>query len=188
MIMADVLTWFLLIAGTIIVLNSYWLASASLWPSLVERCEQKYERPFRLAFTGLCAAIPFVFLAVLFHKLRHPAGNLLTFVSIGVPVLIGMAGSAGLALRVGKGLISPVDEKQPWRRVLRGGIVVAFTMLLPFIGWFVLLPCTLMSGFGAATLVWREHRKTVGQTVPTAASPAVAPLLATGEVGTSESK
>ena len=186
--MADVLMWFLLIAGTIIVLNSYWLAAASLWPSLVERCEREYKRPFRSTLAGVCAAIPFVFLAVLFHKLRHPAGNLLMFVSIGVPVIIGMAGSAGLALRIGKGLVSSVDEAQPWRRVLRGGIVFAFMMLLPFIGWFVMLPCALISGFGAALLVWREDWKAARQPGTPPAEPVTGPLFSSGQATSTESK
>jgi len=38
----------------------------------------------------------------------------------------------------------------PWRRVLRGGVVLSFAFLLPVIGWFVLLPWTLVSGVGAS--------------------------------------
>jgi len=44
MIMADVLTWFLIIAGTYLVLVCYWLASAALFPQVVEGCRHRYGR------------------------------------------------------------------------------------------------------------------------------------------------
>ena len=39
---------------------------------------------------------------------------------------LGLLGTAGLARRVGCGMPAPVDEAQPWRRVLRGGTALAF--------------------------------------------------------------
>ena len=37
MIVADILMWFLLIAGTYIVINGYWLSTQGLFPALL-RC------------------------------------------------------------------------------------------------------------------------------------------------------
>jgi hypothetical protein len=159
MIMADVLTWFLLIVGIILVLNSYWLVAVSLWPRWVEACAAKYCRPGRVTLTGVIVTIPGVILVMLFRNIHHAAGNALSIIVIGMLLIVGMAGSAGMAQRIGQGLVSPKDEKQPWRRVLRGGIVFAFTMLLPFVGWFVVLPWALVSGLGAVTLAWTSARR-----------------------------
>jgi hypothetical protein len=81
---------------------------------------------------------------------------------LGATVLLLMLvsavfGLAGLARRVGAGLPSPLDEAQPWRSSLRGGLVLAATFLLPFGGWFVLLPCALVSGFGVSVMAWRQR-------------------------------
>jgi hypothetical protein len=78
-----------------------------------------------------------------------------------VLILPALLGSAGLAERLGTGLSSPADEARPWRRTLRGGLVLAGMFLLPFAGWFVLLPLVLVSGFGALASVryrrpWRH--------------------------------
>jgi hypothetical protein len=72
-------------------------------------------------------------------------------------ILPALFGSSGLALRVGAGLSSPADGDQPWRRTLRGGVVLGGTFLLPFAGWFVVLPVALVSGFGvAASVLYRR--------------------------------
>lgn len=159
MIMADVLTWFLLVVGIILVLNSYWLAAVSLWPGWVDACAARYRQPGRVTLTGVIAAIPCVIVVMLLRNSHHPVGNAVSIIVIGVLLVMGMAGSAGLAQRIGQGLVSPKDEGQPWRRVLRGGIVFAFTMLLPFVGWFVVLPWALVSGLGAVTLAWSSSRR-----------------------------
>ena len=159
MIMADVLTWFLLIVGIILVLNSYWLAAVSLWPGWVEACAARYRQPGRVTLAGVIVAIPGVILVMLFRNSHHPVGNALSIIVIGTLLIMGMAGSAGVAQRIGQGLVSPKDERQPWRRVLRGGIVFAFTMLLPFVGWFVVLPWAVVSGLGAVTLAWSSSRR-----------------------------
>jgi hypothetical protein len=79
--------------------------------------------------------------------------------------MLGLVGSAGLILRIGSGLPSPADEQQPWRRVLRGGILFALTFLLPIVGWFVLPIWALVSGFGAFILSVKE-RKPVSHEAP----------------------
>ena len=45
-----------------------------------------------------------------------------------------------------------------WRRVLRGGIVLAFSFLLPFVGWVIIPLWVLVSGFGAFILAAREQK------------------------------
>jgi len=65
---------------------------------------------------------------------------------------------------VGTRLASPGDPA--WKPHLRGGIVLALSFLVPFLGWLLLFPIALILGAGAATLaVFRR-------------SPAPAPLPA----------
>ena len=61
---------------------------------------------------------------------------------------------------VGRGLLHADDTRSPWRRSLRGGVVLALTFLLPVIGWFVILPWVLLSGCGATILAMRTKRGT----------------------------
>jgi len=169
--MADVLKIFLIIVGILIVYVSYWLLAHALFPRLVERASQLYRQPVKLSLVGLIAAPVPVLLGFLLSKMPNPLLKITGLTLIVVPAMLGLVGSAGLTLRIGSGLPSPTDESQPWRRVLRGGVLLAFSYLLPFVGWFVLPIWTLVSGFGAFILCIRERR----QNAPPASPPELVP-------------
>jgi hypothetical protein len=76
---------------------------------------------------------------------------------------MGLFGSAGLCLRLGKGLVNPNDEGQPWLRVKRGGIVLGLMFIFPLLGWFFVFPVAFFSGIGAAFLAWRDGRNVLGE-------------------------
>jgi hypothetical protein len=157
MIMADILLWTLIILGVYIVLVAYWVGAYALFPALVERCRATYgARPVAATFVGLVILLPVLVIGIgLAKALPHPVVRTPV---IGVLLVLGLLcliGSAGLALRIGAGLASPLDATQPWRRLLRGGMVLGLAFVLPFLGWFVLLPWALVSGLGALVLARR---------------------------------
>ena len=159
MIMADILKIFLLIVGLLTVYVSYWLVAQALFPGVVERARHHYSRPVKITLIGLLAAALPVVLGGIVSNLPNPALKLIGVTLMVIPALLGLIGSAGLTLRIGAGLASPLDEQQPWRRVLRGGILLSLTFLLPFVGWFVLPIWALVSGFGAFILSVQELRR-----------------------------
>jgi hypothetical protein len=165
--MADILKIFLLIVGILCIYVSYWLLSQALFPSLVERASNCYGRPVKITLIGLGTAVVPVVLGLIFANLPNPLIKFVGISMVVVPVMLGLAGSAGLTLRIGAGLPSPVDAQQPWKRVLRGGIVLALSFLLPIVGWFVLPIWALVSGLGAFVLCIREKTP-----APRIASPA----------------
>lgn len=158
MIMADILKIFLLILGGLLIFLAYWLAAEALFPALVERARDQYRRPYKLTFVGLAMAAPLLGLAFACTKLNNPLMNIVSLILLGIVLFGGLAGSAGFAKRIGAGLPSPLDEAQPWRRVLRGGIVLTLTYLLPFIGWMGLSIWTLVTGFAAFVFAIREAK------------------------------
>ena len=166
MIMADVLTYFLLIVGMMLVFVSFWLAAEALFPNLVVGARAQYNRPIRITLIGLALVVPVVAVVVMCFTVKNPMFQFLGITCIAIPVVLGLLGSSGLSQRVGIGLPSLADERQPWRRVLRGGIVLVLTFLLPFVGWFFLLPLTLISGFGAAVLTLSPRSKARPPSVP----------------------
>lgn len=166
MIMADILKIFLIIVGVLTVYVTYWLVAQALFPGVVERARHQYAKPVKLTLIGLAAALLPVIVGAAISNMPNPVMKLLGVTLMVVPALLGLVGSAGLALRIGAGLQSPADEQQPWRRVLRGGILLALTFLLPFVGWIVLSLWTLISGFGAFVLSVKAP-KTFAATPPT---------------------
>lgn len=177
MIMADILKIFLLIVGLLTVFVSYWLIAQALFPALAERSRQHYAKPVKITLIGLTAAALPIIIGAAVSSLPNPALKLTGVTLMLLPALLGLVGSAGLTLRIGAGLPSPADVQQPWRRGLRGGILLALTFLLPFVGWIVLPIWTLASGLGAFILSVKETRA-----ASTAAPPAIGLTPAPGAI------
>lgn len=172
MIMADILKIFLLIVGGLTIYVSYWLVAHALFPNIVQRASERYAMPVRITLLGLAVGlIPFVGGLILSNKLANPTMKLIGVSIAAIPVLLGMVGSSGLVLRIGAGLPSSLDERQPWRRVLRGGVLLSLTFLLPFFGWFVLPVWALASGLGAFVLSVKSGNRT------SAPQPPVPPVM-----------
>ena len=168
MIMADVWKIVFLILGTQAVMVSYWLLAAALFPAALRRSRAAYDgRSARLTFLGVLASVPALLLGTgLLQHGPHPLLKLLGAVLVSAPVALGLVGSAGLCDRIGAGLPGDADERLPWRRVLRGGVVLSFAFVLPVIGWFVLLPWTLVSGVGASLGSLRSRSRAREMTPP----------------------
>ena len=169
MIMADVFKIVFLVVGSLLVLVSYWLASAALFPVWIARARAAYDtRAVRSTLLGAAVTVPLALLgAGLMSNGAQPPLVLVGGLVVSVPVFLALAGSAGLALRIGAGLALPGDELAPWRRVLRGGTVLALTFLLPVVGWFIVAPFALVSGVGAALLAMRRPARAAATPAPT---------------------
>jgi hypothetical protein len=155
--MADVLTWFLIVVGLYVTLVCWWLGSAALFPEAVAFARARYARPWSALALGLVVALPLFALGASGANAPPPLGGAakaLLFL-LGVPAVFG---SAGLAARIGAGLPSAQEGEPSWRAVRRGGVVLAGAFLLPFVGWLILIPFTLVSGFGVSLLAARERR------------------------------
>jgi len=156
--LADVFTVVLVVVGLLTVFVGWWLAVAGLFPQVVERCADGLgAKPLKCFVVGLGCAVPLLALVALLGKVStNPAGKLFSVSLVIGLILAALAGTAGLALRIGRGLPASADGEEPWRRVRRGGIVLAITY-----GTIVLLPVTLLAGLGALVLAWAARR---GQT------------------------
>ncbi len=170
--LADVFTFLFVILGFLIVYVGYWLTAYGLFPRRTERCaEQLSQAPVKTTLIGVITLIPLISIGILISsKAPNTVAKLLGIGLALIALLIALFGAAGLALRIGQGLKSERDEKEPWRRVLRGGIVLGLTFVMPFLGTFVVMPFAFIAGFGAIILT-RTRRETLPQP---AASPAAA--------------
>lgn len=168
MIMADVLKIVFLIVGTLIVIVSYWLAATALFPQAVSQARTHYERhPVRITLLGTVVGVPLFLLGVaLVAAGPTPLVKILGGSFASLLLLLALFGSAGLCQRIGNGMPAPLDEFQPWRRVYRGGTVLALTFVLPIVGWFAIFFWTLISGFGAALIVLWSSRHRNQRLVP----------------------
>jgi hypothetical protein len=156
--MADILKIVFIVIGILAIYVNYWLLAAALFPALVERASRQYANPVKLTLVGLASAIVPVVVGLMLANMANPLTKVVGLALVIVPGMIGLAGSSGLALRIGIGLNSPLDATQPWRRVLRGGVVLSCSFLLPVVGWVILPLWVLVSGLGAFLLGLKEQR------------------------------
>ena len=147
--LADVFTVALVILGLLTVFVGVWLAAAGLFPRTVERCAERLgASPVKCTFVGVACFVPLLAVGIMIGNVApNAAVKLLSFVIIVSTILSALIGTAGLALRIGQGLKSARDDDAPWLRVRRGGVVLALTY-----GTIVLLPVTLLAGFGALVI------------------------------------
>ena len=151
---ANVLLWVFVTIAFYFVFLSHWLVAASLFPDYVAKCQQQYNRPVVTTLVGLLFTVVPITIGLVIANVAPPALKWVGIFIATVPVIAGLLGTAGLARRVGCGMPAPVDELQPWRRVLRGGTALALTFLLPLLGQLIVVPLVLASGVGASVLTW----------------------------------
>lgn len=153
MLMADTMSIFFVILGMMLALPGLWLLCRGLWPAAVaaasERCRRSLWSSFLL---GLPITIVMIVVTRILFGLLGPAGKIAAVGVVSLYMLQAHTGVSGLATAIGSRLWSPLDEQRPWRSTLRGGVVLELTYLLPFLGWFVILPASIIIGSGAANL------------------------------------
>ena len=160
MIMADVLMWTFLILGFYVIFVAYWVAAAGLAPRLVEgSCERLGSSFWKSLLLGFAMGIPAIAIGLAISKGGPPVLKVVGILLVLLVLLAGLCGSAGLCLRIGKGLGCQVDLEEPWRRVKRGGTVLGLMIIFPVLGWFLVFPAAVFSGIGALFLSWRDGRK-----------------------------
>jgi hypothetical protein len=151
MLLADTMTWFFCILGLMLALPGLWLLCRGLCPATFEAttadCARGLWKPF---FVGLPILGLTVFAVSIVSKLPGPFGGVSSILVVSIFVLFASSGVAGLATTIGQRLPSPTDTDRPWKATIRGGIVLELAYLVPVLGWFVLLPGSLVVGAGSA--------------------------------------
>ena len=149
MLMADTMSVFFVILGTLLAFSGLWLMCRGLWPDAVEATAQ---RCVKRIWPYFLAGIPLTLVMIVSTKVLFAIGPAGKITGVGVVCLYMLqahAGVSGLATAIGRRLPSPLDERSPWRATLRGGIALELTYLLPILGWFVILPASIIIGTGA---------------------------------------
>ena len=152
----NVLFFIALHAALFLILLGHWVAMGGLFPKATAKFAHVYdERPVRALLLGIFTYGP-IFLLLL--NTASLPGTLLKIAMLAVglfSLLIAFAGSAGLAIRIGRNLSADASR---WHQCLRGGVMLGLVFITPFIGWGFLLHAGLASGFGAFLLAkpWKS--------------------------------
>jgi hypothetical protein len=137
-------------AAAFLILLGHWVAAAGMFPRATQAFAAQYDRrPLRAVLLGVFTYGPLILLLLQSAKIPNGFVRIIVILAGFVALLVALIGSAGLALRIGRNLSAEAD---PWRQVLRGGVMLALVFITPLLGWFFLLHVGLASGFGAFLL------------------------------------
>ena len=151
-----VLTILAIHAAFFLVLLGHWVVTAGMFPKATRALTGIYDqRPLRATLVGILTFGPLFVLFLQNAKIHNAPIRVMVFAAMFVGLLVAFIGTAGLALRIGRNLCTGNDI---WQQVLRGGVMLALVFITPLLGWFLLLPIGLASGFGAVLLArpWRS--------------------------------
>ena len=152
MLMADTMSILFVILGMLLAFSGLWLMCSGVWPDAVEAvAERCAKRIWPYFFAGIpLTVVTIVLTRVLF--LLGPVGKIFGVAVVCLYMVQAHTGVSGLVTAIGRRLRSPLDEQSPWRATLRGGIALELTYLLPILGWFVVLPASIIIGTGALNI------------------------------------
>jgi hypothetical protein len=163
MLVADVIMWFLVIVGVLVAFPAVWLLCRSLYPKQIESMADDLERGrLKRFFIGVPIAAACFFAVALFGGKKNPFCDMASIATIAFFLFYSNIGVAGLATMIGRKLPSPSDVERPWKGTIRGGAVLVLSYLLPLLGWFFILPISLITGAGALTVCLLGQRRTRG--------------------------
>lgn len=161
--------------GVLLGLPALWLFSRALWPSMVERARVVASRSLLLNF--LCGLPVFggvIFLATLSGKFRPGvAGTIVAL--LGLLILWGLVGAAGLAAHIGQRLWPASTGADSWRALWRGGLVLSGVLAIPFLGWYILLLVLITTGIGIRLRMWFARPEAALAPAPAPAAAATTP-------------
>jgi hypothetical protein len=120
---------------------------------LVGRADQAaHDRPFLSAVLGAPLSLVILLVGGGLSGAGPGPVKALGLLVLAMGLAFFAVGFAGVATAVGRALPSRADESRPWAPTLRGAIVLELAMLVPLVGWLVVLPLATMISVGAAAI------------------------------------
>ena len=142
----------LFIAGFLAALIGFQLLLAAVFPRWSDGAARTLRaRPAASGLVGVLVIAGVILGSALLGSLGGPGkfGALLLVAFASFPAVGGLA---TVSRFVGERMPSPADDGRPWRATLRGGVTCSLAFVAPVVGWFLLLPVSILMGTGAVTL------------------------------------
>lgn len=158
--MGEALAALFLAFGLVIGVAALFAVLQIIYPRSVADARTIYElAPRRCFWFGLVNFALFAILAQVGIAIGQESGGdggVLGLIA-ALPALLGMLfGLAGIAKMIGERLVPARNERD---HIAIGGAVLTTACLVPFVGWFFLLPLLTIAGLGASVLAVFQRRR-----------------------------
>lgn len=128
------------------------------FPKLVERSKEQIEtKPFSNMLLGLVMSIVMFFVTVILFNIPGPPKLFALFIFLAT-LSVAMVGGAGLVNQLANKYEAFSGSQKSVANIFYSTFFLEFAVLLPFVGWFVMLPITfcLMLGAGSKSILRRS--------------------------------
>jgi hypothetical protein len=146
MLLSDVMAIVFSVLGFLLAFQGLWLLARAVWPAAVlaaaDDCDRALWRPF---VVGLPVAVVIVVAAARLMKGGGP-GGIAGIALLSIFVLASSIGVAGLCTLLGRRLN---NGQTSVKTMILGGVALEMAFVFPLVGWFAVLPITLVIGCGA---------------------------------------
>jgi len=160
--LGDVTTVFAILIALGVVFPGLLLAWSLLLPGMIERARERVSRtPGRSFVFGLLVLFIVGVPIAILNRLSGPF-QFFAYVFAFLLLTLASIGAAGLASLMGERLRGQGVRVTSPGALVRGAIALEFATIFPFIGWFIVLPLTLLLSLGAsvfALLHWMPRVK-----------------------------
>ncbi len=181
MLMADTFAIFFSILGGVLGHVALWLVCRGLFPKASKMAGESADRSIVFPLlVGIPMSVVAVVAIVIVSSILGGVGHALAVVATCLFLFYAHIGLSGLVGTVGARLGSADQPASPYAATIKGGTALAMAWVLPFLGWFGLLPLSIVIGAGATTIgifnrLAAHERKVApaappSQTLPSAAS------------------
>ncbi len=124
--------------------------------------EQSFWKTFVL---GLAVGVPATFFGLVLAE--SAVLRLFAFGVFGLMIATMLFGSGGLTKCLANRVLAAGGAKSEYEALSKGGLLFVLLALLPFFGWFIIMPLMLVTSLGAGVKALFRTQKTVS--VPEAA-------------------
>lgn len=151
MLMADTFAIFFAVLGAILGHVAFWLLCRGIFPTTSKMAGEAVARGIVLPLVvGVPMTLGAAVVIVVVSTVLGGVGQALGVAATCLFIAYAHVGLSGVVGTIGARLGGAAES--PWREVVRGGAALSFAWVLPFLGWFGLLPLSLVLGAGAATI------------------------------------
>ena len=162
--MSDIARLLVIIVLLLVGLSAYFLVLNALFaPRLTKTRMVAQSMPARAFGIGLVNFFFFAVIAIVLLSVAENAGPFIKGV-LSIPALVILAflaivlsfGLAGMSNLIGERIFPDFAN---WKQTLWGTVSLSLACMLPFVGWFLLLPYVGLIGFGAVILGFLQREK-----------------------------
>ena len=162
--MSDIARLLVIIVLLLVGLSAYFLVLNALFaPRLTKTRMVAQSMPARSFGIGLVNFLFFAVIAIVLLSVAENAGPFIKGV-LSIPALVILAflaivlsfGLAGMSNLIGERIFPDLPS---WKQTLWGTVCLSLACMLPFVGWFLLLPYVGLIGFGAVILGFLQREK-----------------------------